>query len=80
MARKMYHLLSVRNRDENNVHHFNLEFGDDDENDESLKLVPKVLESVHRYGQWECTDYMPPLSVVYEILRGWKMPELYELR
>jgi hypothetical protein len=82
--RKIYHLLSVRNRDENNVHHFNLEFGDDDENDESLKLVPKVLECVHRYAVsqscGECIDYLPPLSVVYEILRGWKMPELYELR
>ena len=83
--RKIYYLLSVRNRDENNVHQFNLEFGDDDENDESLKLVPKVLECVQRYGQRESTDYVrestdyvPALSVVYEVLRGWKMPELYE--
>ena len=83
-ARKLYHLLSARNREGSNVCHFNLEFGDENENDESLKLVPKVLESVQRYAVsqscGECIDYLPPLSVVYEILRGWKMPELYEKR
>ena len=79
-ARKIYHLLSVRNREGSNVYHFNLEFGDEDENDESLKLVPKVLESVNRYNSnGGSTDYVPPLSIAYEILRGWKMPELYEL-
>ena len=60
------------------MYHFNLEFGDDDENDESLKIVPKVLENVSRVINWESTDHVPPLSVVYEILGGWKMPELYE--
>ena len=80
-ARKMYHLLSARNKVEFNVNHLNLEFGDENENDESLKLVPRVLESVNRYdSNWESTDYVPPLSITYEILRGWKMPELYELR
>ena len=23
-------------------------------------------------------SFVPPLSIVYEILRGWKMPEVYE--
>ena len=78
-ARKLYHLLSVRNREGSNVRHLNSEFGGEDKNDESLKLVPKVLESVNCYdSNWESTDYVPPLSITYEILRGWKMPELYE--
>ena len=72
---KIYHLLSLRNREGSNVQHLNLEFEDDD----SLALVPRVLDSVHRYSrniQW--TNPLHPLSIMYEILRSWKMPELYE--
>ena len=74
-AHKIYHLLSLRNREGTNVQHLNLEFEDDD----SPTLVPRVLESVHRYSrniQW--TNPVHPLSIMYEILRSWKMPELYE--
>ena len=67
------------------MRHLNLEFGDEDE--DTLALVPKVLESVHRYSH-ECVhqrrrnqvEYVQPSSITYEILRGWKMPELYEPR
>ncbi|KAL9186889.1 hypothetical protein ACHAXT_010609 [Thalassiosira profunda] len=43
---KIYCLLSTRNREKTNVHHFDVEFDDGN----SLKLVPKVLESVHNYA------------------------------
>ena len=86
-ARKIYHLLSVRNREESNVYHLNLEFGDDDndEDDAALKLVPKVLECVQRHAEiYEIYGfgfpYVIPLSIMYEVLRGWKVPELYERR
>ena len=74
-GRKIYSLLSSRNRVGTNVRHLDAEFEDD-----SLKLVPKVLESVHI-----CAGYVDPsasavhpLSIMYEILRSWKMPALYE--
>ena len=83
-ARKIYHLLSVRNREESNVYHLNLEFGDDDEDDAALKLVPRVLESVYRHAEMYAyifeSPYVTPLSIIYEVLRGWKVPELYERR
>ena len=82
-ACKIYRLLSLRNRKGSNVQHLNLEFDDDD----SLALVPNVLVSVHHYSRirqsnpevyflW--SNPVHPLSIMYEILRSWKMPELYE--
>ena len=64
-----------------------MEFGDEDEG--TLALVPRVLDSVNHYAvttmQQDVHDvskhpgnFVPPLSIMYEILRGWKMPELYE--
>ena len=77
--RKLYHLLSVRNREGSNVRHLNLEFGgENDEDDDSIKLVPKVLESIKRSSSPNMC-YEKPLSIIYEIMRSWKMPELYEL-
>ena len=74
--RKLYHLLSVRNREGSNVRHLNLEFrAENDEDDDSIKLVPKVLESINR-----SSPIAKPLSILYEITRSWKMPELYEGR
>ena len=81
-AWKIYRLLSTRNREGSNVYHLNLEFGDEDEG--TLALVPNVLESVYRYynGYRRNTvnSSVPPLSTMYEILRSWKVPELYEPR
>ena len=78
-GRKIYSLLSSWHKEGVNVRHLNSEFDDDE-----LKLVPKVLESVHHCAEY-C--YSPegklhygvhPLSITYEILRNWKMPSLYE--
>ena len=77
---KIYQLLSERNKEGSNVQHLNLEFDDgDEENDNSLKLAPHVLECV-QMGGFVSSDSVKPLSIMYEVLRGWKMPELYEKR
>ena len=91
---KLYHLLSIRNEDEegSNVHHLNLEF--EDEADDSIKLLPNILDCVQKYS--EVVRYSRPkfcsgqvirvvcesktLSIMYEILRGWNMPALYEIK
>ena len=78
--RKLYHLISLRNREGSNVRHLNSEFGDEDEDEITLKLVPRVLERVHHYSNGYRPSCWTPLSITYEILRGWKMPELYEQR
>jgi len=90
---KIYQLLFERNKEGSNVQHLNAEFEDDEE--DSLKLVPKVLERVHlNYDSMiqnaedddsnseEEINPSPsyPLSIMFEVLRGWKMPELYEKR
>jgi len=63
-----------------NVRYLNLELkGEDDE--ESIVLVPKVLESIHNYSAYvQHQRYVRPLSIMFELLRGWKMPEIYESR
>jgi hypothetical protein len=88
-ASKMIHLMSLGNIEGSNVHRLNLEFKDEDD-EYSLALVPKVLESVHRYfsgyfditrtrNYWSARDTcVPHLSIMYEILSSWKMPELFE--
>ena len=81
-ARKMYYLLSLRNREGSNVNHLNLEFGDENDDEDSIKLVPKVLDSVIHYSheQEGNAAWVPPLSIMFEVMRSWKMPELYERR
>ena len=74
-SRKIHYFLSLRHGEGSNVQHLNTEFEDDGE--DSLKLAPKVLEAVYNHSNNESHDCRPPLSIMYEILRGWKMPELY---
>lgn len=80
-AIKIYHRLSMRNRDGTNVVHLDSELGDI-----PLGLVPAVLARVHACSMhgnprdpifFMCAE---PLSIIYEISRGWKMPELYECK
>lgn len=82
---KIHHILSLRHREGSNVQHLNTEFdGDEDGDATSLKIVPKVLEAIHKYSKYHIFskkyDLERPLSIMYEILRGWKMPELYGTR
>jgi len=81
---KIYNLLSERNGEGRNVQHLNSEFDDEDD---SLKLVPNVLGVVNVDNKYNSLIREPtyqirvrPLSIMYEIVRGWKMPELYESR
>ena len=69
-GRKIYSLLSSRHLKGSNVQHLDAEFEDDD-----LNLVPHVLKCVNIYAEYYTVR---PLSVMYEILRSWKMPTLYE--
>ena len=84
MSMKIYHLLSNRNREGSNVQHLNAEFVDDEDDDLlTMKLVPKVLESTHNYSAQLYVIYglaVPTLSIMYEILRGWKTPELFDTK
>ena len=65
----------------------NQEFDDEDE-DDSLALVPNVLASVQQYcrgARFSRDDLthqalVHPRSIMYEILRSWKMPQMYECR
>ena len=75
---KLYHILSKRNRESSNVE----QLGED----LSRELIPTLLESIQEYSNFmvddnvdgERSDSVPPLSIMYEVLRGWNMPSLYE--
>ena len=65
----------------------NVELKDEKDDEKSLVLVPNVLEGVHsysvyvqNYGGIMGSNIVPPLSIIFEIMRGYKMPELYESR
>ncbi len=69
-ARKIYRLLSERNKSTSNVQHF-------DEID--VKILPFMLKAVQRYASvvhpndHQRVDYyrVEPLSIVYEVMRKW---------
>lgn len=75
-AHKIHFLLSNRSLDHTIAQHFDEELGED----ASLALVPWVLASVNNYS----SDFnrfqhgVLAIDIMYEIIRGWKMPELYE--
>ena len=74
---KVYSLLAMGNVKGSNVNHLNLELEDD-----SLKLVPNVLAipALMPALTAERSDLTKPLSVMYELMRNWKMPDLYAPR
>ncbi|KAL7537176.1 hypothetical protein ACHAXR_007645 [Thalassiosira sp. AJA248-18] len=77
---KIYYLLSSRNREGSNAHHLDSDIGE-----ESLKLAPEVLQCVNHCSGCEQDEVrqddgvVKPLSIIYEILRNWRMPSLYEI-
>ena len=74
---KIYSLLSNRNEKGSNAFHLDIELGDD-----YLKLVPKVLEILARFRggrTMELAEAVPPLSIMFELLRDWKMPLLFDV-
>eukprot|EP00956_Cyclotella_meneghiniana_P031142 scaffold80795_cov76-Cyclotella_meneghiniana.AAC.3 len=80
LKRKIYTLLSRRNRQNENAACF-------DSEGIMIKHLPHILSllkpySEHNYcDQWfpADADEVKPLSITYEIMKGWKMPELYNL-
>eukprot|EP00984_Skeletonema_dohrnii_P039075 scaffold43053_cov144-Skeletonema_dohrnii-CCMP3373.AAC.1 len=61
-GRKIYRLLSSRNKTLSNVQHF----GDID-----VKLLPNMLDAVHKYSNDGGNDSVKASSIVYEIMRFW---------
>ena len=83
-SKKIYHLLSNRNKEGSNLQHLNAEFAED-EDSLALKIVPIMLDCIYRYysgpgRRLGTRTTSRPLSIIYEILRGWKMPELYDTK
>jgi len=66
--RKIYSLLSTRCHEGSNASHLDKEFGED-----GLKYAPKVLSFISGYQM-----HATPLAIMYDTLRNWRMPELYE--
>ena len=77
---KIYFLLSLRNKTWSNVYDMDNEL--ENTEDESLKLVPYVLEIPARVRMSHSLESAakPPLSVMYEFVRNWKMPQLFDLK
>jgi len=68
--KKIYSILSSRNKDNSNVGHFK---------DIQVKLLPNMLHSIHKYSNYhegegicQVRGHVQPLSVVYEICRNWE--------
>ena len=77
-GRKIYSLLSRRATEGVSAYHLEMELGED-----SLELAPYVLSSVNVYKERYISLLDPvkkPAAIVYDILRNWKMPELYDIR
>ena len=77
--KKIYRILSHRNRECSNVQHFS---------DVPIELLPEMLTSIQQYSEYHLGDNRLPdqddrdvksLSVVYEIMRKWDQAiSLYE--
>ena len=75
--RKLYEMLSTRHAKGSNARHLNAETG---EGPFVTKFVPRVLERVQQYSDDRSADSPLPLSLLFELMKCWKMPELYEHR
>ncbi|EJK48090.1 hypothetical protein THAOC_33143 [Thalassiosira oceanica] len=73
--RKLYQLLSTRHLDGSNARHLNGELG---EEKYTIKLVPKVLHCTKLYSRDQATDSPTPLSITFELIKSWMMPEIFE--
>ncbi|EJK59027.1 hypothetical protein THAOC_20809 [Thalassiosira oceanica] len=75
--RKLYKLLSARHEEGSNARHLNAELG---EGPFAAKLVPRVLECIEQCSVDRSSDTPTPLSLYFELMKSWKMPELFEHR
>ena len=75
---KMYKMLSIRHALGSNGRHLNAELG---EGSFVTKLVPRVLECIQQCSINRSTIDTPTLfSLFFELMKSWKMPELFERR
>eukprot|EP00956_Cyclotella_meneghiniana_P020720 scaffold36945_cov42-Cyclotella_meneghiniana.AAC.1 len=77
--KKIYHILSTRNRNRENAAYF-------ESDDIGIMHMPRILALLKPFTEHYLDDKegkeddeVEPLSIAYEILRDWKMPELYNL-
>eukprot|EP00956_Cyclotella_meneghiniana_P021243 scaffold38441_cov21-Cyclotella_meneghiniana.AAC.3 len=78
--KKIYNILSTRNRSRENAAFFE-SYGI------SIKHIPQILALFKPFSEHYLLDEMSrqeedevkPLSIAFEILRDWKMPELYNM-
>eukprot|EP00956_Cyclotella_meneghiniana_P020721 scaffold36945_cov42-Cyclotella_meneghiniana.AAC.2 len=75
--KKIYHILSTRNRNRENAAYF-------ESDDIGIKHMPRILALLEPFSEHyldgdrrKDDDEVEPLSIAYELLRDWKMPELY---
>eukprot|EP00956_Cyclotella_meneghiniana_P028118 scaffold64868_cov22-Cyclotella_meneghiniana.AAC.1 len=75
--KKIYYILSARNRNRENAAYF-------ESDNIGIKHIPRILALLESFSEHYLDDYegkeddeVEPLSIAYEILRDWKMPELY---
>jgi len=69
--KKIYSVLSKRNRDCSNVKHFD---------EVPVELLPNMLHSIHKYSNYSTSvlemsqdrGHVQPLSIVYEVCRHWE--------
>ncbi|EJK47145.1 hypothetical protein THAOC_34160 [Thalassiosira oceanica] len=73
--RKLFTMLSTRQAEGSNARHLNAELGD---GAFATRLVPRVLECIGRWSVNRSADKPTPLSLYFEIMKSWNMPELYE--
>ncbi|EJK59762.1 hypothetical protein THAOC_19977, partial [Thalassiosira oceanica] len=73
--RKLYELLSARHEEGSNARHLNTELG---EGAFTTRLVPRVLGCIEQWSVDRSTGTPPPLSLYFELMKSWKMPELLE--
>lgn len=76
---KIYSMLASRNRERSNVEHLHSECA------VSIQLLPDILVSVQSYNEYHigsskgrARDSVEPLSIVYEMMRGWGIESVYE--
>ncbi|EJK63698.1 hypothetical protein THAOC_15627 [Thalassiosira oceanica] len=78
--RKLYQLLSTRHLEGSNARHLNAELGGEKF---TIKLVPKVLHCIKHYSSDpdyssdRTADSSKPLSITFELMKTWMVPELY---
>ena len=75
--KKIYHILSTRNRNRENAAYF-------ESDDIGIMHMPRILALLEPFSEHHLDDKegkeddeVEPLSIAYEIMRDWKMPELY---